>query len=340
MRVLIETQLFTPPQATVELIQLFLLGVGGRHRIQVEDDSSPELKTWLRSLGLDLEEACWEAINIGYELDSREPSQIEVRVARLTAPDFSRTIPRLPPANALRLLSRSFRVIAESDLNDRSFLLCMCTKEQRDFLLRHEKEGFLEFENGGGLSRMYERALELGTGPLAPANIRLTWFLFDSDALQPPPAGTPSGQSNKLKDACEQTGLAHYQLRRRFIESYLPLRALAGWAALAPNREAREQRRLRSEAFARLKRPEQRHHFNLKKGFVGDRKRIDAGETEGGLFDDVSEEDRAALNHGLGQDLAGLYDPPSQKVTDVDLAHDGGWAEMSPVISALIARIR
>ena len=340
MRVLIDTQLFTPPQATVELVKLFLLGVGGRHRIQVEDDSAPELQAWFRSLGLDLEEACREAIDSGYELDSREPSQIEVRVARLAAPDFSHTIPRLPPTDALRLLSRPFRIIAESNLNDRSFLLCMCTKEQRDFLLRHEKEVFLEFENGGGLSRMYERALELGTSSLAPTNILLTWFLFDSDALQPPPAGSPSEQSNKLKDVCDKARLAHYQLNRRFIESYLPLRALVGWANLAPNREGREQRRLRYNAFARLKRPEQRHHFNLKKGFAGDSKRIENGEKDGGLFDDVSETDRVALNHGLGPSLAELYDPPGEKVTDVDLLHDGGWAEMAPVISALIARIR
>ena len=340
MRVLIETSLFAPPQATVDLVRLFLLGVVGRHRIQVEDDNAPDFQVWLRSIGRALEEECREAINSGYELDIREPSQIEVRVARLAAPDFSSTVPRLPSTDALRLLSRPFRIIAESDLNDRSFLLCMCTKEQREFLVRHENEGFLEFENGGGLSHMYERALALGTGPHAPADIRLTWFLFDSDALQPPPEGSPSEQSNKLKDACEQAGLAHYQLRRRFIESYLPLRALAGWVTLAPNREGREQRRQRYEAFARMKRPEQRHHFNLKKGFEGDRKRIDNGEMDGGLFDDVSEVDKIALNKGLGQNLAELYDPPGQKVTDVDLMHDGGWVEMAPVISALIARIR
>lgn len=342
MRVLIETQLFAPPQATAELVQLFLLGVGvrGRHRIQVEDDRTPELQAWLRSLGRELEEACREAINSGYELESREPSRIEVRVARVEAPDFSCTPPRLPLTEALRLLSRPFRVITESDRNDRSFLLCMCTEEQRGFLLRYENEGFLEFEHGGGLDHMYDRALELGTGQLAAMHPLVTWLLFDSDALQAHPAGRPSAKSNKLKETCEQAKLPHHQLRRRFIESYLPLRAIAGWADLAPNREGREQRRQRFEAFARLKRPEQRHHFNLKKGFAGDRERHENGETAGTLFDDVSEADKQALEHGFGKTLANTYDPPGQKVAEVDLRNDGGWAELAPVISTLIALIR
>ena len=287
-----------------------------------------------------MEEACREAIDSSYELDSREPSRVEVRVARLQAPDFTCSPPRLPLTDALRLLSRPFRIIAESDRNDRSFLLSMCTQEQRDFLLRYEREGFIEFENGGGLEHMYERALELGTVPLASAHALLTWLLFDSDALQPRPEGSPSAQSNRLKGACEQTGLSHYQLRRRFIESYLPLRALAGWVTLAPNREGREQRRQRYDAFARLERPEQRHHFNLKKGFSGDRKRIENGETAGALFDDVSEADKLILERGLGQDLAEMYDPPCQKVAEADLRNDGGWAEMAPVIASLIASIR
>lgn len=308
-----------------------------KHRIQVEDDQASEFRAWMEGLGAELRERYQTVLYMGYELDSREPSRHEVRVARVDAPDFSRRLPRLPLLFALQFLSRPFRIVLENSRADRNFLLSMSTKEQQDFLLRGEREGSIEFENGNGLESMDERALGLGTEPHAPLPAWLSFFLFDSDALQP---GHPSRQSQQLKQTCDQAGVPHYQLRRRFIESYLPLRALSGWVNLAPNREGRAQRRQRYEAFQRLKRPEQRHHYNLKRGFEGDQKRIAQGETAGSLFDGVPEEVKRALAYGLDRDLSELYALPGQTVSEVDLKYEGGWAEVNPVISTLIAHIR
>lgn len=209
----------------------------------------------------------------------------------------------------------------------------MCTPQQRDFLREHAQAGFVEFENGNGLESMDERADSLGNDPHAPL---LHYFHFDSDALQ---VQQPSAQSERLRKTCERRSLPHHQLRRRFIENYLPLNAVRGWAYGGPGREVRKQRGAKFQAFARLK-PEQRHYYNVKHGFRDDARRIAQGETPGALFADVSEADRRALEHGLDRKLAELYSPPGQDVTEPDLRTDGGWAELNPVVSDIIARIR
>lgn len=334
MRVIIETEVFTQPDTVIQLLHLFGLGLQGRHRIQVEDDQAPGFRCWLDGLGPREREECQQVLDAGFELDSREPSRHELWVARGDAPDYASSPPRLPLWLALQVLSRPFRVVVESRGNDRAFLLCMCTSQQRDFLLGHERAGFLEFENGNGLESMDERAGSLpGTEPHASL---LYYFLFDSDALQPQ---RPSAQSERLRRTCVRRGVPHHQLRRRFIESYLPLKALNGWAYGAPQRVVRAQRGARFQAYVRLK-PEQRHHYNVKHGFLGDRGRIANGETPGALFEGVAEVDIRALESGLGSGLAELYEPPGARVTEPDLRMDGGWDELNPIVTEIIARIR
>ena len=341
MRVVIETKVFARPGVSAELGHLFGLGLQGRHRIQVEDDRAPEFMSWLKSVGRELRESYEQVVDAGYELDSREPSRHEVRVAAVEEPDFSRRPPRLPLGEALRMLSRPFRVVLEHRGADRAFVLCMCNPQQRDFLLGRERDGYIEFESGNGLESMQERAEELGTerhGAL------LSWFLFDSDALRPRRDGEREGDnasvpSKELKRICEEAGLPHHQTRRRFIESYLPLRTLAGWVHLVAGREGKELRRRRQESFCRLT-PAQRHHFNMKEGFKKDEGRLRNGEKTDSLYDSVSEDDRRVLGHGLDKRVAELYEPPGDKVLEADLKDDGGWAEMNPVVSALVACVR
>jgi hypothetical protein len=332
VRVIIETAVFSQPDTAVQLLHLFGLGLQRRHRLQVEDDQSPEVRAWLDGLNPQQRDDCQQVLKAGFELESREPSRHELWVARVDAPDFTSHPPRLPLLLALQVLSRPFRLVVENRGADRAFLLCMCTPQQRGFLLEYEQAGFLEFENGNGLESMSERANSLKSEPHA---LLLHYFLFDSDALQP---GQPSAQSEKLRRTCGHR-LPHYQLRRRFIESYLPLNAIRGWAYGRPRREIREQRGARFQAYARL-RTEQRYYYNVKHGFSGDAGRIAQRETPGSLFDGVSDADLRTLENGLDRSLAELYEPPGQHVTEPDLRTDGGWAEMNPVVSEIIARIR
>jgi hypothetical protein len=134
-------------------------------------------------------------LDAGFELDGREPSRHELWIAPpMNAPDLVSKPPRLPLDHALQVLMRPFRLVVENRGADRSFLLCMCTPQQRDFLREHEQAGFVEFENGNGLESMDERADALRSEPHAPL---LYYFLFDSDALQ---VQQPSAQSERLKD--------------------------------------------------------------------------------------------------------------------------------------------
>ena len=249
--------------------------------------------------------------------------------------DYSGPAPRLPIDEALVLLRQPFRILVEDGQNDRAFLLCMSTVQQRSFLEEHGRLGNLEFEHGGGLVAMRRRIADLGARNAA--NL-LTFVLFDSDALRP---DSPSVQSEAAREACLRARLPHHQLRRRFAESYLPRQALDGWASLGRGSSECESRRKRVQAFCEFPRPEQRHHFNLKKGFAGDKGRGANGETTGGLYHDVAESLRQALQHGLGRTLAEeLYSPPGERVVEAHLIDDGGWSEVNPVVTAIIASFR
>ena len=95
------------------------------------------------------------------------------------------------------------------------------------------------------------------------------------------------------------------------------------------------------EAFLRMN-DVQRHHYNLKEGFVGkdgnhgDAKR--AGPNAGDLYDDLSAADRAALGGGFELNIASLYG--ERALHEHDLRREGALAEMTPVLDDLIARIR
>lgn len=164
-----------------------------------------------------------------------------------------------------------------------------------------------------------------------PRSHHTHWVLFDSDALRP---GIPSGQSEDLRLACGT--IPHYQLRRRFIESYLTPHALNARAAKRTNRTTVRKRFALLAAFLQL-RPEQKHHFNMKIGFEGDAQRIDAS-SAGDLYDDVPASVRSTLKRGFGSNIGELFSGPD--VTEAALRRDTGWQEMRPVVQELLMRLR
>lgn len=90
--------------------------------------------------------------------------------------------------------------------------------------------------------------------------------MFDSDAREP---GSPSPQASEICSLCSEIDLPHHMLRRRAIENYLPLEALEWWAERCLG-HPRQMRVGQVAAFAAMP-PRLRHHYNLKKGFDGDR---------------------------------------------------------------------
>ena len=129
-----------------------------------------------------------------------------------------------------------------------------------------------------------------------------------------------------------------HQLKRRYAESYLPRRTLHGWAYNVPR--ARSVRVPLFKAFVELDSP-QWHHYPMKSGLEGDRLgRLSNGETNGGLYDDLSGDARRALADGFGSGIGALFQPPGTGVAECDLRHDGAWAELNPVVARVMAAAR
>ena len=119
------------------------------------------------------------------------------------------------------------------------------------------------------------------------------------------------------------------------MESYLTRQALQSWANVA-DRTEREERLQRYQTFSVMQ-DGQRHHYNMKHGFDRDARRTDA--TAGELYADISDQARRVLARGFGEDIGELF--ASDSVTEAHLRRDtSGWAELRPVVTDLLARIR
>lgn len=326
MRVALDPDLFAPPVQHTLLVALLRYPLDDRHRVDV-DTTDHAVAPWLAAQQRELREEIELALELSAQLEALEPSHTSVQVVRVGPSDFLATPLRICLDDARRFLDSPFEILLEDGRSDRAFLERMLTAEERRFLTNRIHAGFVRLAHGGGISSMTRRVVEEAA---VPENRHKRWVLFDSDAMMP---GAPSPASEALRAACRD--LPHHQLRRRYTESYLPHRALHAWASAPPRRGAREDRLARFRAFIAM-RDDQRHHYNMKRGFDGDRGRTDA--TAGDLYADVPPELVRALAGGFGEDIADLF--AGESVTEADLRRDTGWAELRPAITDLLARIR
>lgn len=326
MKVVLSPDLFAPPVQSALLVTLINHALDDRHRIEIDDDH-PDVDAWVTQQAEGLREEIRVALEVSAQAEVLEPSHTVVEVTRMGASDFVRNPIRLHLEDARQFLESPFVVLLEDQVSDRGFLARVMSEEERQFFDRRVAAGFIRIDHGGGVGPMTRRIAEESA---APANRHRLWLLFDSDAMQP---GQPSRDSERLRLA--STRVPHYQLRRRYIESYLPHPALQAWAANQANRRIREERLARFRAFVDISEP-QRHHYNMKTGFDGDQGRTD--NSAGTLYDDVPEESRRTLAAGFGADIGDLFQ--NGAVTEADLRRDTGWDELRPVVLDLIARAR
>lgn len=329
MKVALSPDLFAPPVQHALLVALIHHAIDDRHRIEV-DETDPDVGAWVSQQAEGLREEIRIALEVSTQAEVLEPSHTVVEVTRVGTSDFERNPIRLHLDDARQFLERPFVVLLEDQVSDRGFLARLMTEEERRFFERREELGFIRIDHGGGVGPMTRRVTEESA---SPANRHRLWLLFDSDAMQP---GQPSRDSERLRIA--STAVPHYQLRRRYMESYLPHPALLAWAANQANRRIREERLAKFRAFVDLT-DRQRHHYNMKGGFEGDAARIaNSADSPGTLYDDVPDESRRTLATGFGVDIGDLYQ--SGVVTEADLRRDIGWDELRPVVLDLIARVR
>lgn len=320
-------ELFEPPVQHTLLVALLRYPLDERHRVDV-DVTHPAVAGWLAAQAAGIREEVEQALEYSALAEALEPSYTAVDVVRAAPSDYLANPVRVCLDDARRFLDSPFEILLEDARSDRAFLERMLTSEERRFFASRIQAGFVRVEHGGGVESMTKRVTQEAVNP---ANQHKLWVLFDSDAMQP---GTPSTASKALRAACRD--VAHHQLRRRYAESYLPHQALHGWATALPRRSAREGRLERCRAFVAMT-DDQRHHYNMKHGFNGDADRTDA--TAGDLYAGVSPEARRALAHGFGVDIAELF--AGESVTEAHLRDDRtGWAELRPVLTELLARIK
>ena len=263
------------------------------------------------------------ALETGLEEDDSDiPSDLVIRIGSVQAPDWEANPPRLSVSAGLAVLRRPLRLLLENRHNDGAFLRTVAPPPWRERYLKLLNDGWIEIDHGGGLSDMRTRA-----GSVRREEAMRLWALFDSDAREP---GRPSPQSELFRAICDSAGIAHHQLRRRHIESYLPVQALMAWVSLG-TKATRKARRQTAEAFAAMPAP-QRHHYNMKGGFQKDRLHgIPA------FFGAHADDPR--LQAGFDESIAMLFHQQDFPIREEWLIRDGQSPETTEIIQSIFRQL-
>ncbi|WP_395459810.1 hypothetical protein ACHMW5_35900 (plasmid) [Azospirillum melinis] len=313
----------------MKLNALAAFGISGRHRVVIEDDEDPAFLEWLDRLSLDLKAEWNDVIDINSRLEANHPSLTQINVINGAKSDWSQKIPNLTIDEALNVCSRSFRILVENSRYDRAFLINIARNDQKDALKFLEENGFIEFQNGGGINEILEWIED---------NIkskkywgRQYWVMFDGDARYPK---EPSKVANELRSLLISLGVPNHRLERRSIENYIPTETLRHWTI----KGARGNRRARENIlryYTKGLTEEQRYYYNLKKGFVGDTP--DASKAKE-LYKDL---DPVALNHlrkGFGSRISAYF--REELINETYVIKDDIDAEIWPAIDNLLALVR
>ncbi len=328
------------------LYELLRLGFGERHYIQCEPFFDPggahEVNRWLERQERDIRDICELVFENGGAIETTgfapRPMQ-RIRVAAISIPDWDASDPRLPIDVACRLLQTPLQLVVEDKVNDGAFVRACAGPELRKRLDNAEKQGWVKFDNGGGLSNILKRVREEGRDPLLALRL---WVLFDSDARvsfdsekqapkddEIPSQYGPSQQSRDVVHACKNARRVIYghQLWRRAIENYVPGRVLQNWA------KGDRERIRKVDAFLKQMNPEQRRYFNMKGGFDGDAK------SSQGIAPIYGEKLRShkALAEGFRK-LADMYHERDFTIESVWFT-DSQLDELEPVIQSIFERM-
>jgi hypothetical protein len=311
---------------TLALQSVLRLGLEGWHRVQTDPPYDPSadraVNRWLKAQDAPAQEAIVLTFEIGLEDDALGiPADLAVRVGAVGAPDWSAKPPRLPIAVAVAWLHRPLRLLVENLHNDGAFLRTVAPRPWREKLHQALEKGQIEISHGGG-SDMRSQI----EGASRRDALRL-WALSDSDAREP---GQPSAAAARLRQLCSDRDVAHHLLSRRTIENYLPIKALEAWAHMSPSKH-RTPRRRSVAAYAGMS-PAHRHHFNLKKGFEGDR----ASGIPSYYAPHVESPD---LQRGFGANIADLFHQREFPLHEEWLAKDGQQPEMIDMVQSIFRRL-
>ncbi|KFA90797.1 hypothetical protein [Archangium violaceum] len=328
MRVIIEAPLLVSAQQArypLALLELFNLCLDQDcHTLEVEPLDAPELKRWTDTLTPAQQKEIEFILDASAERQLRDPPASVVRVADVEEARWEGTVPRLPLRGAVALLRKPLRVLIEG-VHDEHFLHAIVPHFYRARFEDWSKREMLKLEHRGGLQNL-GHALEQEC-QARERRLRL-FVMFDSDARK---RGEPHSESRKVARFCKRNALAHHQLERRAIDNYIPEPAIERWLKQKHPREFDGRWLPRLQAF-RLLSDEQRHHYNMKKGFRGDRE----GAGLADIFDrflSTKPGQAAHLEEGFSPAVAETF---LERIPDAWLAQDGQAPELMELFEKLL----
>jgi hypothetical protein len=317
MIVTLEDELFKPDVADdADLVELICNGQR-RYKVQTRPAYRPQEKrpvnAWLSNHSLKLQEKIKIVLEEGlrapeyaFQSGAREPHIVVERQGSPEWPDsFDQGPARLPLPLAKAFVLRPLRLLLENGRNDWSFLNKVVPpswKARWDLAI---SKGWIEEHNGGGISEM-RRIIE---ERLAMDHVRRlrTWAMFDSDGER---AGDASKDSKDTRAACEDWSIAFHPLRRRAIENYIPRETLKDWVLRRHHKSTRDEMLARLRAYCKLPTDEQRHYFDMKKGFheqIAQHVWSDAEKSGDGTHKVYAIAEAALLGDGFGPERDQLF---------------------------------
>jgi len=350
MRVILDTAIFTDKSINpLELYCLLRFGTEERHLIQTDPVTPEEMFDWLDKQPeedrLWFEFALMDGVRRATNINPAFPS-FTIRVSSIKQSIWDATpYPVLSLADATNFLYRPLIIFLENRRSDRAFLETVASivsielnlftgamVSGREQLKRLAAKNWIEFQTGGGIKESLSWIKEISA---QPEQYLRGFILFDSDALGP---GKPGGDSEKVVKACRE--IPHFdhhyhQLKRRAIENYLPIEVLAEiWVKQVKAKEKRK-RESKVRAFRKLT-PPQRHHFNMKKGFEGDKQH---STKVGNLYADLDTLTKQRLISGFGGKMAELFKPEPPQIKVEWLLQDNQLSEIEPLVLKILALV-
>lgn len=334
MRIVIEADVFAGQHSEAEhraLLEILWLGMDDGHAVSVEPERGPAFRAWLDACDQRTRKACEKALAAGLKQHARRRRR-DLRVARIAEPAWAAR--RLPLVIAHQLVKRPLVLLLENARNDGEFLRVL-TRLRRDFDLdRLVARGLVVIDGNGGVDENRKWLEKQGDDPALALRC---WVMCDSDARRgwersadgSLPADVGDG-ARKMEARCRLRGIPIHVLSRRFLESYLPLPALRIWSA------RREEWTRRYEALANKLTPEQRHFYNMKKGFAQDEKDASHAARVGDWYATVDAPTLQHLREGLHPEVGKLFHEEEFRIREKWLEADGLAVEASAIVDAIM----
>jgi hypothetical protein len=298
MRVVLLEGVFADPRNDTGLIRILLSGYDERHDVAIAPPHSEIFEQWLSAQGGSIKDAIRLATATGLQNHVSSTPGLVVTVQPNGAETFNPRSTFVSVESAVRLLEQPLRILVENDIADAHFLTAFLPADARSRFEKFVAARWVEFQHCGGITSLSERVRILKG---SPADQIRAFVLFDSDGLIP---GQISQHANEARSEC-QGSVPFHMLSGRAIENYLTTPALEAWA-FSGSASAQRRNKPKARAFGRLT-ADQKRHFNMKRGFDGDRDHADSA-TVGSFYASVSVQDRTTLENGFGRSIAELFD--------------------------------